>query len=310
MQKISIYRSLKQMLTTRFSGSLLALSLLSLSAFSQEKSEVKAIEENHRVLLLGGVNLIQDSNQPKIRELLQTVGLYVTKGLRDSLIAKGLEIESYIPDQRLQKKDFDTNVVLAILKCKCTMLLQTTLRVQNGSLQFKFEAMTLKVSQTGITPLEKWQLRKDFFATEESLSLAIPSEIVKEVTELLSKNRVFAMVTDVPPPPEPKVVTRSLWDGRQIYNAFCSACHTAGLAGSPRIGDTAAWAPRIALGYNALLQSAIKGKGVMAPQNGRYLDPIELERAVVYLVNQSGGAFSDPQVPVGHSGTHSYKKIQ
>jgi len=298
--------ALRQLRSKRFICALFALFAFSPNALSQETTETKRSDATHRVLLLGGVNLIQDSDQPKIRELHQTVGLYIANGLRDSLISKGLEVESYMPDQRLPKQDFAANVGLAILECKCTMLLQTTLRAQNGTLQFKFEAMTLKVSRTGIMPLEKWQMKRDFFATEESLSSAIPSEIVKEVTDLLLKNRVFAKTNDAPSPPKQKVVTRSLWDGRQSYNAICSACHTAGLVGSPRIGDTAAWAPRIALGYPALLQSATKGKGVMASQSGWYLDPVELERAVVYLANQSGGTFPEPLVPAGHPGTHTY----
>ncbi|MDO8285867.1 MAG: c-type cytochrome [Rhodoferax sp.] len=298
---------------TRFFSILIALCLVSLNAVSQEISESRPAETTHRVLLLGGVNLIQDSEQPKIRALYETVGLYVARGLLDNLKANHLEVDSYIPAQRLPKSVFDTDVALAILKCKCTMLLQTTLRAQNGSLQFKFEAMTLRVERNGITPQEKWQLTKVFFATEESLSSAVPSDIVKEVTaELLSK-RVFSKRIDAPSLPAPtqesKTITRALMDGRQTYNAICSACHTTGIAGSPRIGDLVAWAPRIALGYTAMLQSAIKGKGVMAPQRGSHLDPVELERAVVYLANQSGAKFAEPQVPPGHPGTHTYTEF-
>ena len=302
--------ALEQLRSWRLFGILATLCLVSLTAFAQGAPEAKPAETTHRVLLLGGVNLIQDSDQPKIRALHQTVGLYIARSLLDNLKVNRLEVESYIPDQRVPKAEFETNVVLAILKCKCTMLLQTTLRAQNGSLQFKFEAMTLKVERTGITPQEKWQLKKEFPATEEGLAAAIPSEIVKEVAaEILSK-KVFSKGTDTTslpvPAQEAKTITRALWDGRQTYNAFCSVCHTAGAAGSPRIGDMAAWAPRIALGYTALLQSTMKGKGVMGPQAGRYLDPVELERAVVYLANQSGGRFAEPSVPAGHSGTHTY----
>ena len=60
----------------------------------------------------------------------------------------------------------------------------------------------------------------------------------------------------------------ALRTGEQVYAAQCTACHAAGLAGAPKSGDEAAWAPRIKTGYEALLNSALKGKGAMAAQGG------------------------------------------
>ena len=60
----------------------------------------------------------------------------------------------------------------------------------------------------------------------------------------------------------------ALRTGEQVYAAQCTACHAAGAAGAPKSGDEAAWAPRIKTGYEALLNSALKGKGAMAPQGG------------------------------------------
>jgi cytochrome c5 len=57
-------------------------------------------------------------------------------------------------------------------------------------------------------------------------------------------------------------------DGTAVYNANCAMCHVPGLANSPKFGDKAAWAPRIATGRDALLASAIKGKGAMPPKAG------------------------------------------
>ena len=53
----------------------------------------------------------------------------------------------------------------------------------------------------------------------------------------------------------------SLKAGDQVYAAQCAACHAAGVAGAPKLGDAAAWAPRIGQGYQVLLTSALKGKG-------------------------------------------------
>jgi cytochrome c5 len=86
--------------------------------------------------------------------------------------------------------------------------------------------------------------------------------------------------------------------GQEVVNLACAACHVSGAAGAPKIGDAAAWAPRIKTGYEALLNSVIKGKGAMAAQGGGDYSDIELGRAVVYLVNQAGGKMAEPAVPV------------
>jgi cytochrome c5 len=59
--------------------------------------------------------------------------------------------------------------------------------------------------------------------------------------------------------------------GEQVYTAQCAACHATGAAGAPKLGDAAAWAPRIKTGYDALLTSALKGKGAMGA-TGRWRD--------------------------------------
>lgn len=85
--------------------------------------------------------------------------------------------------------------------------------------------------------------------------------------------------------------------GEQVFAAQCTACHTAGLAGAPKFGDAAAWAPRIAQGYDVLLHSALKGKNAMGPQGGGDFSDIEVGRAVVYMANKGGANFPEPAVP-------------
>ena len=89
----------------------------------------------------------------------------------------------------------------------------------------------------------------------------------------------------------------SLKTGEQVYQAQCAACHTSGAAGAPKIGDAGAWAPRVASGYPALLNSALKGKGAMGAQGGGDFTDFEIARAVVYLSNQSGAKFAEPAAP-------------
>lgn len=85
--------------------------------------------------------------------------------------------------------------------------------------------------------------------------------------------------------------------GEQVYQAQCAACHATGAANAPKFGDAAAWAPRVATGFESLLNSAMKGKGAMAAQAGGDASDLEIARAVVYLANQGGGKFAEPAAP-------------
>ncbi|MDA0190604.1 MAG: c-type cytochrome [Proteobacteria bacterium] len=74
-------------------------------------------------------------------------------------------------------------------------------------------------------------------------------------------------------------------DGATVYNTVCMACHAGGVAGAPKTGDKAAWAPRIATGDAALLKSVINGKGAMPPRGGGAdLSDDEIKAAVAHLV--------------------------
>ena len=88
---------------------------------------------------------------------------------------------------------------------------------------------------------------------------------------------------------------RPLKAGEEVYKAQCLACHAAGVAGSPKFGDAGAWGARIKTGYEALLTSALKGKGAMGAQGGGDYEDTEIGRAVVYMANAAGGKFAEPQ---------------
>ncbi len=92
---------------------------------------------------------------------------------------------------------------------------------------------------------------------------------------------------------------RPLRSGEDVFKAQCTACHTAGVAGAPKFGDSAAWAPRIAKGFDALVQSALKGKGNMPPQGGGDFDDVEIARGAAYMANAAGGKFPVPQPAAG-----------
>ncbi len=67
----------------------------------------------------------------------------------------------------------------------------------------------------------------------------------------------------------------------------CMGCHTTGVAGSPKVGDKAAWAPRIKLGVAALVKSVIKGKGAMPPKGATALTDAEIKIVVEDMISKS-----------------------
>lgn len=76
--------------------------------------------------------------------------------------------------------------------------------------------------------------------------------------------------------------------GKSVYDASCAACHAAGVAGAPKVGDKAAWAPRLKTGTDALYASSIKGKNAMPPKGGNLaLADADVKAAVDYMVGQS-----------------------
>ncbi len=78
--------------------------------------------------------------------------------------------------------------------------------------------------------------------------------------------------------------TASAGNGKKVYDTACVACHAAGVAGAPKLGDKAAWGPRLAAGIDGLTQSVIKGKGAMPPKGGNASIPdADIKAAVEYM---------------------------
>ena len=90
---------------------------------------------------------------------------------------------------------------------------------------------------------------------------------------------------------------RPLRAGEEVYKGQCAACHATGAAGAPKFADAGAWTARIATGLETLVQSALKGKGAMAPQGGGDFNDTEIARAVAYMANAAGAKFAEPAAP-------------
>ena len=96
---------------------------------------------------------------------------------------------------------------------------------------------------------------------------------------------------------EVRDANRPLRSGEDVYKGQCAACHATGAAGAPKLGDASEWGQRIKTGFEALVQSALKGKGAMAPQGGGDFDDTEIARGVAYMANAAGAKFAEPERP-------------
>ena len=92
-------------------------------------------------------------------------------------------------------------------------------------------------------------------------------------------NSALAIVT------APAVAADVPTTGEQAFTKVCSVCHTAGINGAPKIGDHAAWGPRIAQGKETLYKDAIAGKGNMPPKGGTTWPDATVRMAVDYIVS-------------------------
>lgn len=88
-------------------------------------------------------------------------------------------------------------------------------------------------------------------------------------------------------PAAPAVVENHPGEGP--YKQVCALCHGGGVAGAPKTGDKAAWAPRIAQGNDVLYKHAIEGftgqAGMMPPKGGGTgLSDEQVKQAVDFMV--------------------------
>lgn len=102
-----------------------------------------------------------------------------------------------------------------------------------------------------------------------------------------AKGAAGVKTATVVPVSNPAAAAAGKPDGKAVYGAACVACHAAGVAGAPKLGDKAAWAPRIKTGIETLYASSLKGKGAMPPKGGSSAPDADVKAAVDYMVAQS-----------------------
>jgi len=113
-----------------------------------------------------------------------------------------------------------------------------------------------------------------------------------------SPQRLFALVVSavvIAVTVQDAVAQSAERSGKEVVESLCVSCHGTGAQGAPKIGDKKAWSKLAARGLSGLSKSALSGIRGMPPHGGNpNLTDTEIERAITYMVNQSGGHWAEP----------------
>lgn len=165
---------------------------------------------------------------------------------------------------------FTLPVVIIVLLAH---LVTTNIRVTENNPGLSEEAIAKRLKPVGDVAIMSKAEREAKLAAEKSAAAEAPKP------EALAKAPAGT--------PAPAAKTEGA-QGKPVYDSACSACHTAGVAGAPKLGDKAAWAARLKSGMDTLYASALKGKGAMPPKGGNLsLADADVKAAVDFMVNQA-----------------------
>ena len=140
------------------------------------------------------------------------------------------------------------------------------------------KANTAEAIAQRVAPVATLEVARDAASTPVPAAAAAPASAKAGTT----------VVAAIPAAPPTAKVTAAA-SGESVYKASCSACHATGVAGAPKAGDKAAWAPRIAKGAALLHEHALKGFNNVMPAKGGNpaLSDADVKSAVDYMVAQA-----------------------
>ena len=115
-----------------------------------------------------------------------------------------------------------------------------------------------------------------------------PDEIVVENIRPVGQVNIAGESDPAAAPAAAPVAAAEPKSGEEVYNTSCMSCHATGAAGAPKLGDAAAWAPRIAAGMDSMLANATNGLNAMPPKGlCMACSDEELQGAIQYIVDNS-----------------------
>ena len=124
---------------------------------------------------------------------------------------------------------------------------------------------------------------------EKPESLAENPMLAKGIRENIKPVGQLTLADETVSAPAAPATSREARSGKAVYEGSCMACHGAGVAGAPKLGDAAAWETRARQGMATLLEHATKGLNAMPPM-GTCADcsQAELKAAISYMLDQTG----------------------
>jgi cytochrome c5 len=118
------------------------------------------------------------------------------------------------------------------------------------------------------------------------------------IDDTMGRPLVAALLLALAAAPDIAAAQSTELSGKEIVDAVCASCHAPGAQGAPRIGDRKAWSKRASQGLSSLTEHAIHGIRAMPAHGGNPgLTEMDLKRAITYMVNQSGGKWTEPIDP-------------
>jgi cytochrome c5 len=168
-----------------------------------------------------------------------------------------------------------------IVEIQCSKCHQTGV---GGAPKIGDRAAWLKRGKNGINALALAATRgHDNMPARGGMAQLTDAEFQSAVLYMFNQSGAAAQEPNAAAPAAPATADSS--KGKTVYEATCVACHAAGVAGAPKAGDKAAWAPRIKSGMPTLYASVLKGKNAMPPKGGNMaLGEADVKAAVDYLV--------------------------
>ncbi len=174
-------------------------------------------------------------------------------------------------------------ILILVIVVVSIVLIQKTLAYRNSASTVPQDAASIKMIEERIKPLGEVSIA----------AVAHPAPVVAVSATAPTTTSAAAPapgVTTAPVPAEPAPAKASPANkvGENTYKAICTGCHSTGALGAPKLGDKAAWAPRIAQGLDVLYNSALKGKNSMPAKGGSTaLSDAEVKATVDYIVAAS-----------------------
>ena len=147
------------------------------------------------------------------------------------------------------------------------------------------DAMTPEAIEARIQPVAGFELREAGApAAPEATKAAAAPKATDAKPAAAAAAPAAAAPAAAPAAPAP-AASAAAGDGKKVYDATCMVCHGTGVAGAPKYGDKAAWAPRVATGQDTLLKNSINGIRAMPPRGGNgALSDAQLRAALDYML--------------------------